>query len=160
MASRLVQRSFTGVFWAIGRIATAVADGTARAHHSGVTTVSSPPARRRTMEPATIRTAVRPADRRQAPVVLGLFVLIQVLDGALTYWGVTRFGVDLEMNALLSRWMQEIGPAPTLVIAKSLACACGLILYRADYFRALAAVAGLCLGIAVVPWALLVAAIG
>jgi len=92
--------------------------------------------------------------------VLGLFVLIQVLDGALTYWGVTRFGVDLEMNALLSRWMQEIGPAPTLVIAKSLACACGLILYRADYFRALAAVAGLCLGIAVVPWALLVAAIG
>ena len=56
--------------------------------------------------------------------------------------------------------MLEIGPAPTLIVAKGLACACGLILYRADYFRALAAVAGLCLGVAVVPWAFLVAAIG
>jgi hypothetical protein len=99
-------------------------------------------------------------DRRQAPLVLGLFVLIQLLDGVLTYWGVTRFGIDLEMNGLLSRWMVEIGPAATLVVAKTLACACGLILYRADYFRALAAVAGLCLGVAVVPWAFLVAAIG
>ena len=121
-----------------------------------------------TWTPARPRTAPRPAttavahvgDRRQAPVVLSLFVLIQLLDGALTYWGVTRFGVDLEMNGLLSRWMVEIGPAATLVVAKTLACACGLILYRADYFRALAAVAGLCLGVAVVPWAFLVAAIG
>src|SRR6188768_963662 len=126
MASRLVQRSFTGVFGVIGRIATPVADGTARAHHPGVDTVSRTPARRFAMERATIRTAVRPADRRQAPVVLGLFVLIQVLDGALTYWGVTRFGVDLEMNALPSRCTQEIGPAPSLLIAKTLACACGV----------------------------------
>jgi hypothetical protein len=102
----------------------------------------------------------RLSDQRQAPLVLCLFVLIQVLDGALTYWGVTRFGIELEMNGLLSRWMLEIGPAPTLIVAKGLACACGLILYRADYFRALAAVAGLCLGVAVVPWAFLVAAIG
>ena len=160
MASRLDQRPFTGLFGLIGRIATCLTGGTARARYSAVDTVARTPARRRAMEPAIIRTAVRPSDRRQAPVVLGLFVLIQVLDGALTYWGVTRFGVDLEMNALLSRWMQEIGPAPTLLIAKTLACACGLILYRADYFRALAAVAGLCLGVAVVPWALLVAAIG
>lgn len=100
------------------------------------------------------------ADRRQAPLVLGLFVLIQVLDGALTYWGVTRFGIDLEMNGLLSRWMHEIGPAPTLLGAKSLACLCGVILYRADYYRPLAAVAGLCLGIAVLPWAFLMASIG
>jgi hypothetical protein len=99
-------------------------------------------------------------DERQAPIVLGLFLLIQLLDGILTYWGVTHFGIDLEMNGLLSRWMQEIGPGATLLVAKSLACLCGLILYRADYFRALAAVAGLCLGVAVVPWALLVASIG
>jgi hypothetical protein len=92
--------------------------------------------------------------------VLSLFVMIQLLDGILTYWGVTHFGIDLEMNSLLSRWMHEIGPGATLLVAKSLACGCGLILYRADYFRALAAVAGLCLGVAVVPWAFLVASIG
>jgi hypothetical protein len=100
------------------------------------------------------------AEERQAPIVLTLFILIQLLDGVLTYWGVSHFGIDLEMNGLLSRWMHEIGPAPTLLVAKTLACACGLILYRADYFRALAAVAGLCLGVAVVPWAFLVASIG
>jgi hypothetical protein len=119
-------------------------------------------------EPRRTRTVVRPLprvavfsdDEVQAPIVLGLFVLIQLLDGVLTYWGVTHFGIDLEMNGLLSRWMHEIGPATTLFVAKALACACGVILYRADYFRALAAVAGLCLGIAVVPWAFLVASIG
>ena len=92
MASRLDRRHFTGLFGVIGRIATRLTSGTARAHYSAVDTVARTPARRRAMEPAIIRTSVRPSDRRQAPVVLGLFVLIQVLDGALTYWGVTRFG--------------------------------------------------------------------
>ena len=100
------------------------------------------------------------SDRRQAPIVFWLFILIQVLDGALTYWGVTRFGIELEMNALLSSWMHEVGPATTLLAAKALACSCGVILYNAQYHRPLAAVAGLCLGIAVIPWAYLAVSIG
>ena len=114
-------------------------------------------------------TAVRPRHRRahthaddlrQGPLVMMLFLIIQFLDGALTYWGVTRFGIDLEMNALLSSWMYEIGPGATLLIAKGVACVCGFILYRAQYLRPLAAVAGLCLGVAVVPWTYLAASIG
>ena len=99
-------------------------------------------------------------DLRQGPLVMVLFLIIQFLDGALTYWGVTRFGIDLEMNALLSSWMYEVGPGATLLVAKGVACLCGFILYRARYLRPLAAVAGLCLGIAVVPWAYLAASIG
>lgn len=131
------------------------ARGTARAPVTGVTTATwnQTQATRQRVQ-ARIE-----SDLRQGPVVLSLFFLIQLLDGGLTYWGVTRFGIDLEMNALLSGWMHEIGPAPTLLVAKLIACGCGVILYRARYLRPLAAVAGLCLGVAVVPWAFLVASI-
>lgn len=96
---------------------------------------------------------VRPyTDARQAPLVFVIFVAVQVLDGAFTYWGVTRFGIDVEMNALLASSMHSLGPAATLVAAKLMACACGLLLYAHAYFRALAVVSGLCLGIAVIPW--------
>lgn len=97
---------------------------------------------------------VNAADARQAPLVFAIFVAIQFLDGILTYWGVTRFGIEIEMNALLASSMESIGPAATLVAAKSLACACGVVLYANGYFRPLAAVSGLCLGLAVVPWLL------
>ena len=133
------------------------ADGTARAHLTGVTSATWNQTRTtRTRERAQARIE---SDLRQGPLVLGLFFMIQLLDGGLTYWGVTRFGIDLEMNALLSGWMHEIGPASTLLVAKFIACGCGVILYRAQYLRPLAAVAGLCLGVAVVPWAFLMASI-
>jgi hypothetical protein len=131
--------------------------GTARAHHDGVNSAT----RNRTPPAQTLGRgqSLTESDLRQGPLVLGLFFVIQLLDGGLTYWGVTRFGIDLEMNALLSGWMHEIGPAATLLAAKLIACGCGMILYRAKYLRPLAAVAGLCLGVAVVPWAFLMASI-
>lgn len=101
---------------------------------------------------ATADVRVRPEDARQAPTVLVIFLLTQLLDGWLTYWGVTRFGIALEMNTLLAAAMHEIGPMATLVGAKTLACVCGLVLYLHSYWRPLAAMAGLCLGVAVVPW--------
>ena len=33
--------------------------------------------------------------------------MTQLLDGLLTYWGVTRFGIDLEMNTLLVATIQQ-----------------------------------------------------
>ena len=98
------------------------------------------------------RAGVRPEDARQAPVVLAIFLITQLLDGSLTYWGVKQFGIELEMNALLAAFMHEVGPLPTLVAAKVMACACGMVLYVYQYLRPLAVMAGLCLGVAVVPW--------
>jgi hypothetical protein len=137
--------------------------GTARAHSNPVETLTWTRTRTthtRATAQSRAAAAAHASDVRQAPIVLSLFLLIQLLDGMLTYWGVSRFGIELEMNTLLSGWMHQIGPAPTLFMAKALACGCGLVLYRAQYLRALAAVAGLCLGVAVVPWAFLIAAIG
>src|SRR5262245_15627031 len=97
-----------------------------------------------------------PDDAKQGPLVLAIFVVTQLLDGVLTYWGVTRFGIELEMNTLLAMSMHFVGPGAALFAAKGLACACGLVLYCNAYLRPLAAVAGLCLGLAVIPWIIVV----
>lgn len=96
----------------------------------------------------------------QAPIVLALFILTQVLDGALTYWGVTQFGIGIESNSYLASLMQSIGPAPALIAAKALAVACGVVLFSTTSFRVLAVATGWCLGFAVVPWLVLVSAFG
>ena len=101
---------------------------------------------------AITRVRPRPDDVKQGPVVLAIFLVTQFLDGALTYWGVMRFGIEIEMNSLLATFMHHVGPGTALVGAKVLACSCGLLLYINSYLRPLAAVAGLCLGLAVVPW--------
>jgi hypothetical protein len=108
------------------------------------------------MRRMTHTTIVRPqsltADVSQAPIVFAIFLMTQLLDGTLTYWGVSRFGVALELNSLLASSMVSVGPGATLVAAKLLSCACGVVLYASGYFRPLAAISGLCLGLAVVPW--------
>ena len=76
--------------------------------------------------------------RRQEEIVLSVFVLAQALDGALTYIGLQRFGLGLEVNQLLVFYMEIFGIGLTLVGAKGLACACGLILHVTDRHRALA----------------------
>ena len=110
-------------------------------------------AQRRVHAPAAAASRTRAKDQRQAPLVLFIFLVGQFFDGVLTYWGVSRFGVEMEMNTLLATSMHAIGPGATLVAAKLVACAGGLVLYGSGYYRPLAAVAGLCLGLAVVPWA-------
>lgn len=94
----------------------------------------------------------------QAPIVLALFVLTQALDGALTYWGVTRFGIGVESNAYLVNLMEAIGTGPALLAAKTLAVGCGVILFSTTSFRVLAIATGWCLGFAVVPWLVLFSA--
>ena len=95
---------------------------------------------------------------KQAPIVLLVFVFTQVLDGALTYWGVTQFGLGVESNAYLVTLMTKIGTGPALFAAKTLAVACGFVLFATTSFRVLAVATGWCLGFAVVPWLVLYSA--
>src|SRR5687767_4948834 len=88
----------------------------------------------------------------QATLVFAVFLAAQVVDGVLTYVGVTRLGLAAEGNPLLFTSMHTLGVPLALVSAKLLACVCGYILYRTAFHRPLAIAAGLCLGLAVVPW--------
>ena len=96
--------------------------------------------------------------RRQEVLVLAIFLFAQVLDGGLTYVGVRQFGIDAEGNVLLTTLMHAWGAVPALVAAKLFASACGVILFTMSVYRVLAAAAGACIGVAVVPW--LVALLG
>jgi len=95
--------------------------------------------------------------RRQELLVLSVFFTAQALDGALTYVGLRRFGLGMELNSLLVFYMEIFGVGLTLVGAKGLACACGLVLHVTDRHRALAIAAGASIGVAVVPWLLALA---
>jgi hypothetical protein len=92
-------------------------------------------------------------------VVFAIFTVAQVLDGLLTYWGVTTLGIHVEGNNLLAASMHAIGPARALVSAKLLACVCGYILYRTASHRPLAIMAGLYIGVAITPWLLVLSGI-
>lgn len=124
-------RSDQAVFFDFSRWLRDLPDGTGHADHAGV------------------------RHANQAPLVLAIFVLTQVLDGSLTYWGVSQFGLGIESNAWLVTLMRTIGPAPALLAAKLLACVCGVVLFSTTSFRVLAVATGWCLGFAVVPWMML-----
>ena len=90
--------------------------------------------------------------RRQEVLVLAIFLVAQLLDGALTYIGVLRFGIEAEGNVLLTTLMQTWGAGPALVAAKVFSSACGVLLFAVSVYRVLAAAAGACIGFAVIPW--------
>lgn len=93
---------------------------------------------------------------RQPVVVLAIFLVAQVLDGALTYIGVRQFGIEAEGNVLLTTLMYAWGAGPALLAAKLFSSACGVILFAISVYRVLAAAAGACIGLAVIPWMMIV----
>jgi hypothetical protein len=88
-------------------------------------------------------------------VVLGLFLLAQACDGIFTYVAVRSDGIAAEGNMLLATWMTLVGPAPTLVGAKMLAAACGLLLYARGVHRTLTALTIFYAIAAIGPWILI-----
>jgi hypothetical protein len=90
--------------------------------------------------------------RREEILVLKIFLVAQVLDGALTYIGISQFGIEAEGNVLLSTLIHAWGVGPALVTAKLFSSACGVMLFAVSVYRVLAAVAGACIGFAVIPW--------
>ena len=85
-------------------------------------------------------------------VVIVLFLVCQVLDGALTYVGVLTFGRSIEANPLLAWLMGEVGEGTAVTSAKVLAGTCGIALHLTAVHRIVAVLTLVYLGAAVIPW--------
>jgi hypothetical protein len=87
-------------------------------------------------------------------VVLG-FVLVQFLDGGLTYLGVSMWGPTVEANPLLSSAMAYAGLGPSLAAAKSVAIGLGIVLHLCRVHTMVALLTAFYLAAAIIPWAAL-----
>ena len=91
---------------------------------------------------------MRPSPR----LILSLFLVAQVCDGLLTYVAVAMLGVVGEGNLLLASAMRALGPGTALIGAKTLATACGVLLYVRGLYGTLGVLTGLYMLAAITPW--------
>jgi hypothetical protein len=80
------------------------------------------------------------------------FLLVQAMDGALTYIGIVSYGPAVEGNPLLSWMMGMLGAAPALAGAKMAASMFGIILHMTAVHRTVALLAALYVSAAILPW--------
>jgi hypothetical protein len=85
-------------------------------------------------------------------IAVVLFLVMQALDGALTYVGVTVMGLHMEANPVLAWMMEAMGCAAALTGAKLIASVLGIVLHLSSVHRIVAALAVFYLAVAVLPW--------
>ena len=85
-------------------------------------------------------------------LILLLFLVAQLVDGLFTYVAVSVYGPGAEANVILAVWMAIIGPAPTLLVAKTVAAGAGVLVYRQGFHGLLAALTAVYATVAVGPW--------
>jgi hypothetical protein len=98
---------------------------------------------------------------RKAFFIGAALAICQILDGILTYIGLSLFGVQMEGNGLLRGLMHIYGMAPALFAVKSIALVVAIILalqaHRRKWIRPiLVGVVAFYLVLAVVPWTVLI----
>ena len=81
------------------------------------------------------------------------FVVVQVLDGVLTYVGVQTFGPGIEANPLVAWYAGMFGPVAGLVAAKLFAIGCAAVLFITARHRTVALLTLMYLVFAIAPWA-------
>lgn len=87
-------------------------------------------------------------------LVFAAFLLTQILDGILTYVGVSAFGIAAEGNPILAWLMTAYGEVIALAGAKIVAACCGVALYILAVDRLLAILTLVYIGAALIPWTL------
>lgn len=85
-------------------------------------------------------------------IVLVAFLLVQALDGVLTYVGVRMYGPGIEGNPLLAWLMGSLGQGLALTLAKGTASAFGIVLHLSAVHRVVAVLAAFYLAVAILPW--------
>jgi hypothetical protein len=85
-------------------------------------------------------------------VILALFLVAQAFDGLFTYTAVNAYGLHAEGNVLIATWMALVGPAAALFGAKTVAAACGVLLYVRGVHKTLTLLTVLYVIGAIGPW--------
>jgi hypothetical protein len=93
-----------------------------------------------------------PGDKTLAEAIWIAFVVVQALDGAMTFIGMQTFGTRIEANPLVAWYVVAFGPALALCAAKLFAVACGAALYLTAHHKTIAVLALTYLVCAVGPW--------
>ncbi len=89
--------------------------------------------------------------------VIVLFLLSQALDGIFTYLGLQQFGLSAEANPLIVSVIPVLGQGMAVAAAKVFAATLGVVLHLRGVHRAVAVLTLLYVGLAVVPWAVMLA---
>ena len=89
---------------------------------------------------------------RFGDVALVIFLLVQALDGVLTYVGVSTLGVRMEGNPFIGWLMSAMGQAAGLATAKLAAGFFGIALHLSAVHKAVALLAVFYVAVAVLPW--------
>ena len=100
----------------------------------------------------TNRDEIRPCSASGDMIILA-FLIVQGLDGVLTYLGVTLFGPQVEGNPLVAGLITGLGLGPGLALAKMTAAGFGIMLHLTQVHRMIAALTAVYLTLAVLPWA-------
>ena len=85
-------------------------------------------------------------------LVVVSFLIVQCLDGVLTYLGVSIWGPSIEANPLISSAIAVAGPIPGLAGAKLVAIALGIILHLRRVHNVVALLTLIYLTVAILPW--------
>ena len=85
-------------------------------------------------------------------IALLMFLVAQMLDGVLTYVGVSVYGLHMEGNPLIGWMMANMGHGPALATAKVTAGFFGIALHLSAVHKAVAALAGFYVVVAIIPW--------
>jgi uncharacterized membrane protein len=118
---------------------------------------------RKVRNPTVLIRVGRVSLSKKAAILGAVLVLCQVLDGLLTYLGLTLYGTEMEGNTFLRELMHAYGTAPALFLVKisaiSLAVLLTLHAHRRRWVRPIIfALAAIYLFIAVVPWVFIISA--
>jgi hypothetical protein len=88
-------------------------------------------------------------------VAVLVFVIVQCLDGALTYLGVHIWGLSIEANPLVSSAVSMAGVGTGLAATKLFAVALGMMLHLRRVHLVVALLAGFYIAVAILPWAIM-----
>ena len=89
-----------------------------------------------------------------------IFLIVQALDGALTYLGLHTWGLSVEANPLVSSAVSLAGVGGGLVVAKLFAIALGIALHLRRVHGVIAVLSIIYIAVAIVPWTVMFITLG